>query len=304
MSPRFVVSALFVVLLWPVQAAEVVSQRGLVANFAEIWPSPMTSLLDRDENSLEIQDPGDRELACESHASALDVAVSVRSQLLIRHSVSPTSGAVEVESSFSLTSQGELPTVDTNLTTKAFAWATAWIRIDSDTPYRFALNPPDPPPTSLPLWGVIRVRAANGSQVLELAWSSATASATRSDGSLGPGLYEFEFFTAVEAQGTVSPWLLNPINGSAQALTRLTLFADSSVSTPPPRLDLRREVSGRVLLDLLNLKPGGHYIVERTDVLPSGEWLALGGLTAAGTNAVWVDVVNVESQAMFYRLRE
>jgi hypothetical protein len=304
MCLRFVFPSLLVALWWPVQAGQIVSQRGLVANLAEIWPSPMTAPLSRDEASLETQDPGDVQMACESHVSVPEVSVYVRSQLQIRHSASATNSEVALESSFSLTSQGDLPTADTNLTTKTFASVTAWIQLHSGTAFHFALDPPDPPPTSLPLWGVIRVRTANGSPVLELSWSSATESAQRCDGSLGPGLYEFEFFTAVEAQGTVSPWLLNPIDGSAQALTRLTWSADSSITASATKLELRREGSGRVLLDLLDLKPGKHYFVERTDVLPSGEWLPLGGFTAAGTNAVWVDVVDVDSQAMFYRLRQ
>jgi hypothetical protein len=303
MVNRLIAGGFLVALGLAANAAQIVSQRCLVANFAGIWPSPMTAVLDRDEASRESQDVGDTSLMCESEASFQEVRLVARSELLFHGTNTLANGQWWIECSFSMQSHGDVLTVDTNLITKSFAWTTASLQIQSDTPFRYDIATEDQSPGSLPIRGVISIRTASGHPVLELDWDSTTGSLPQSHGRLAPGVYQVEFFSAVDAEGDIGPTMLNPIAGAAQAATSLTVTAEQPSANVLASLHIRQLGDGHVLLDMTALEPGTMYFIERNEKLTPEAWPIVANFTAGGTNAVWTDSVQSSAQSVFYRLR-
>src|SRR6266566_7220759 len=94
------------------QGAQVISQRCAVSTFAEIWPSPMTGILARDEDSLENQGIGDQTLGCSSQTNFETVSLATHSDLAFRRTNRLGSEVFSIESDFTMRSEGDLLTLD------------------------------------------------------------------------------------------------------------------------------------------------------------------------------------------------
>src|SRR6185369_3155751 len=92
------------------QDAQVISQRCAVSTYSEIWPSPMTSVLGRDDDFLENQVIGDQTVDCSSQSNFQTLSLLAGSNLVFRRTNSLGSQVFWIESDFNMQSGGDLLT--------------------------------------------------------------------------------------------------------------------------------------------------------------------------------------------------
>ena len=285
------------------QGAQVISQRCAVSTYAEIWPSPMTSILARDADSLENQVIGDQTLACSSQTNFQTLSLFAGSDLMFRRTNILGSEVFWIESDCSMQSGGDLLTVNTSLVTKASASASVSFQLQSDTPFRYSIVTSGQSPPVLPNWGTITIRNASSHPILEMDWDSTMGNLPQGQGSLPAGVYQVEFWHIAQAEGDISPTMQNPISGTAGTVLSLTVTPEASTPTPPPVLHLRRGSGDVLLLKMTGLQPGTFYFIERSEEFVPGLSPVVANFIAGGTNAVWADNIYRNVQKMFYRLR-
>lgn len=285
------------------QGAQVISQRCAVATYAEFWPSPMNSILARDDDSLENQMIGDQTVACSSQTNLQTLSLFAGSNLVFRRTNSLGSEVLWIESDFSMQSGGDPLTVNTDLVTKASASASVSFQLQSDTPFRYSIATSGQSPPVLPNWGAIIIRTASSHPILEMDWDSTMGNLPQGQGNLPAGVYQVEFWNIAQAEGDISPTMQNPIGGAAGTTLSLTVTPEASTIPPPAVLHLGRGSGDVVLLEMTSLQPGTFYFIERSADMTPGLWPIVANFIAGGTNAVWADSLSHEAQKMFYRLR-
>jgi hypothetical protein len=284
------------------EGAEVLFQRCLASTSVEIWPSPATNVLARDEDLVEDQVVGDQRVACSSQADFQTLSLFALSELAFRHTNSLGDQLFVIESDLNVQSEGDLDTVSAEFVTKASCSASAQFRLQSDTPFHYTITISNQSPALSPNYGGITIRTAGGHSVLDLAWDSGMGNSPQAQGNLPAGLYDVAFGDATYPVGGLSPTMQNLINGTAKTVLSFTVTAQPVAPTTPV-LNLRRAEGDLVLLEMTNLRPGTFYFIERNDAIVPGSWDVVANFIAGGTNAIWGDAFDQNAGKVFYRLR-
>jgi hypothetical protein len=265
----------------------------------------MTSFIVRDEDAIENQTIGDQAVNCSSEASFHALSLFAGSEVVFRRTNSLPGETLFIESDFTMQTSGDLPTLSTNLITKAFGSASVSFQLQSDIPFRYSIAASGQNPPVVPLLGGIIIRTASSSPILAMDWGSAAGNSLPQEhqGNLAAGIYQVEFWDIAQSQGETAPGFQNPIGGTAGTTLSLAIIPDSSTPAPAPLLRMRAVGSEMVQLEMSGLQPGTFYFIRRSDGLVPEPWSIFANFIAGGTDATITDTVGPNLQGMFYRLQ-
>ncbi|HEX7863218.1 MAG TPA: hypothetical protein VF773_23015 [Verrucomicrobiae bacterium] len=281
-------------------AVELVSQQIELGSSSQITPAN-GGFGGWDQSSRNNNGFGDRSLETTTQATFSEVEVSAGATLNFRRTNSASADSFHIHSRLALHSQDYLAVPTTQLTTRASAVAIVTIQVRSETAFRYNIQKTGH--YHLPGGGGLTITAPNGTIVVNHGWTTGTTAPSDASGVLPPGTYTVRFSDSSNAEGMVSPILVNHIEGDAQSLLTLTFTPASSNPIPEPSINILRDSTNRVVLELTNLVPGTYYTIERGDSLQPNSWQYLFAFVAAGATASWTDTLNVHTPTTFYRLR-
>jgi hypothetical protein len=283
-------------------AVEVTSQTTDVATSAQVWPGVMTGALANDTYSAGSPKIGDVRLEAESLAQFESVSVASRSHIELLRTNTVSGEVFRIQSDLRIQSHGDRLTVTQHLITKAFANSHLVFRFKTDKPFAYDLEVPSQTPPVLPHLGVLIIRG-NGHLFVQMTWNGTSDGERESHGTLPAGEYEVDFSSNVTGEGAIMPILENPIDITIWTAVALTITPRDTPLVSRPALQVRREGTDRILLEMTNLEPGKLYFVERRPALTSEPDAFVAGFSAGGTNAVLIEPINPNAPQAFYRLK-
>ena len=303
LTPLTVATALAFTLLLtalPAHAVELVSQQIELGSSSQITPAN-GGFGGGDQSSRNNNGFGDRSLETATQTTFSNIEVSADASFNFRRTNSATGDVFHLHSRLSLHSEDYLTVPSTQLNTRASAVVIVTMQVRSETPFRYDIQKTGY--YDLPGGGGLTITAPNGNIVVNHGWTTGTTSPSQASGILPSGTYTVRYSDGSSAEGMVSPILVNHIEGDAESVLALAFTPATSTPIPEPSINILRDSTNRVVLELTNLVPGTYYTIERGDSLQPNSWQYLFAFVAAGPTASWTDTFNVHTPTTFYRLR-
>jgi hypothetical protein len=281
-------------------AAEILSQQIELNSSSSVSPAN-GGFGSGDQDNRGNQGVGNRSLETSTQTIFQNVEVYAEANINYQFTNSPTSDTFQVHSRIALDSDDFLLVPSTQLHTRAQAFVNLTVFVRFDTPVRYDMQKTGH--FNLPGGGGLTITAPNGNIIVNQGWTTGTTAPSEASGIIPPGTYTIRFSDGSSAEGMVSSAFVNEIGGDAQSMLTLTFSPAGSVPIPPPSLNLLRDSTNRVVLELINLQPGTFYTIERGDSLQPNSFQPVTQFVAAGTTATWTDVFSTHTPTTFYRLR-
>lgn len=147
----------------------------------------------------------------------------------------------------------------------------------------------------------ISIRTDAGYTVFTAGFIGSIADVPQAVGKLAAGVYQIDYWTTVQGEGSVYSAFVNDIQRWANALLSLTITPEP-VPPQAPTLQLRPGTNDTVVLDITNLEPGVFYFIGRNQTIAPWTNSIFANFIAGGTNATLIDKIYRDQPAFFYKV--
>jgi hypothetical protein len=262
-------------------------------------PSPNPVALDTDSVNSNNLGGGDLAASCASQTNYATSALSAASNVRVVVATNISGSFVyTVETDVSTRSESQPSSVALRL--KSSATVHVFLHLKSPTAFVYKLAW-TPNPVSQVADQTISIRTDAGHTVFSAGFIGSIADLPEAEGKLAAGVYQIDYWTTVQGEGSVYSAFVSDIQRWANAMLSLTITPEPA---PPqtPILQLRPGTNDTVVLQMSNLEPGVFYFIGRNQTIAPWTNGIFANFIAGGTNATLIDQIYRDQPAFFYKV--